>query len=47
MTAAPLVCTKDEQRSVIHFYRQKVCKVLKFTCICAQSGDIVVSWESV
>jgi hypothetical protein len=37
MNAAPLVCTKDEQRSVVRFYRQKVCKLPKFTCIFVHS----------
>jgi hypothetical protein len=42
VTAAPLVGAKDEQRFVIHFYRQKVCKVLKFTCICLHSLGTVL-----
>jgi hypothetical protein len=37
MTAAPLVCTKDEQRYVVHFYRQMVCKVLTVTCVCVRT----------
>jgi hypothetical protein len=47
MTAVPLVCTKDEQRSVIHFFGQKVCKVLKFTCVCVHSLGEMLSWQSV
>jgi len=47
MTAVPLVCTKDEQISVVHLYRQKVCKVLKFTCICVHSLGTMLFLEKV
>jgi hypothetical protein len=36
MNAPVLVFTKDKQRSVVRFHKQKMCKVPKFKCLCTQ-----------